>query len=481
MTTELAVYGEIPPDEATKIRAQEVEEHGEKAVLQADKMNLPRSLEAIGRVFRPVDLRDTFPVLAFGAQAHLVPLLESVFYLAFKGATGAGKGTGVEVAILLTPAGEVLATTSGAYLATVLDEGKAIGIEEADKLIKKDPTIASLLRNGYRRGTYYGFKVLVEGKKWETARRSLFGPKAFDFHSTLEPHLLGRTIVVPMRPENDVDLAMDAERKGRYLAPVKIWLARLAHRYTGEDAREDAQKRVEALGDDAAFRARVKGLGGKTGRDHVLGANLLLICDLLAWDYEDEVRRLMAGRKTLEEFSEEVEVVEEVLTWWRENGGKGEFPTDDLLGRINTVRESTKDPRRLTPHRLGTILRDVGFEKGGVTDPSATWVKSKSGESRNRWVLRPRPLIEELDQMAQVAHRDGQTGPEDGPDGPDGPLSLYEGEGDVDPRTFRRVPREDLEPGRCPRCGDLGDLTREDPNGKRFWEPCYEAMTGGGG
>ena len=59
--------------------------------------------------------------------------------------------------------------------------------DEADKLIQKYPAIASLLRNGYRRGVYYGFKVPAEGKKWDTARRSLFGPKAFDFHTFLEP------------------------------------------------------------------------------------------------------------------------------------------------------------------------------------------------------------------------------------------------------------------------------------------------------
>ena len=480
MTSELAVYGDIPPKEATKIRDQEVKEYGEEAVSTADAMDLEGALGTIGRVLRPVDPRDTFSVLAFGAEAHLVPLLESVFYLAFKGPTGAGKGTGVEVAILLTPDGEVLGSTTEAYLATVLDEGKAIGIEEADKLIQKNPAIASLLRNGYRRGSFYGFKIHVEGKKWETARRDLFGPKAFDFHSTLESHLLGRTIVVMVRPENDVDLAMDAERKARFLAPVRLWLERLARRHTGKDARKYARKRVEALWDDPAFRARVKGLGGKTGRDHVLGANLLLICDLLGWDYEDEVRRLMATRKTLEEFSEEAEIVEAVLTWWRENGGKGELPTDDLLGRINTVRESTKDPRRLTPRGLGTILRDVGFEKGRVADSAATWIKATQGGYRDQWVLRPTtPLIEDLTQMAQVAQGDGQTGSEVAPDAPLEPLPLYEGEDDVDPRTFRRVPREDLEPGRCPRCGDLGDLTREDPNGKRFCEGCFEAMTGG--
>ena len=480
--SELDVYGDVSPEEAAEIRAREVKEFGEETVTAADAMDLKGALGTIGRVLRPVDPRDNFSILAFGAEAHLVSLLESVFYLAFKGPTGAGKGTGVEVAILLTPDGEVLGSTTEAYLATVLDEGKAIGIEEADKLIQKNPAIASLLRNGYRRGSFYGFKIHVEGKKWETARRDLFGPKAFDFHSTLESHLLGRTIVVMVRPENDVDLAMDAERKARFLAPVRLWLERLARRHTGKDARKYARKRVEALWDDPAFRARVKGLGGKTGRDHVLGANLLLICDLLGWDYEDEVRRLMASRKTLEEFSDEAEVVEEILTWWRENGGKGELPTLDLLGRINTVRESTKDPRRLTPHLLGTILRDVGFEKGRVSDPGATWVKATAGEDRDQWVLRPTPsLIEELAQMAQMAQSDGQSGSEIAPDALQAPLPIYGRGEDVDPRNFRRVPREDLRPGRCPRCGDLGDLTREDPNAKRFCEGCFEDMTGGAG
>lgn len=257
-------------EQAQALRKAEADAVGDETVIAADVMNLGTALETVERVLRPIDPKDVFPVLLFGAEAHLVDLLESVFYLGFKGPTGSGKGTGVETAILLTPEGEVLGSTTEAYLATVLDEGKAVGIEEADKLLEKNRAIGALLRNGYRRGTYYGFKVQVEeGKRtaWKQAKRSLFGPKAFDFHSALEPHLLGRTVVVEMQAQNDVDLALDAEHKARYLAPVRLWLARLANPIFAD--KEAAKARVRSLWENPAFRARVRGLGGKTGRDHV--------------------------------------------------------------------------------------------------------------------------------------------------------------------------------------------------------------------
>lgn len=438
-------------------------------------MDLDKALATIARVLRPVDPRDSFSILAYGAQGNLVDILESVFYLGFKGPTGSGKGTGVEAATALIPGGEVLGATTEAYLATVLDEGKSIGIEEADQLLKKNPAIAALLRNGYRRGVFYGFKVPVEGKKWETARRSLFGPKAFDFHSFLDPHLLGRTLVVAMRPENDVNLALDAEHKGRHLAPVLLWLKAKA-----EEAKSNgwSRERVAALWDTPEFRQRVARLGGKAGRDHVIGANLLLICDAYGWNYEAEIRRLVADRKTLQEFSDEAEVAEEILTWWRESGGPGVIlPTESLLFRINDRRASLK-LRSMTPQRHGAILRDLGFEKGPVSDPEATWVTEKKGEQRNKSVLRPHALIQELTRLTHLTHLDSQTGSGNGQDGQDGQATI---EGSTDSRNFRPVPREDLQPGRCPRCNRLADLTREDVNGKRFCEACFEAMTGGSG
>lgn len=196
----------------------------------------------------------------------------------------------------------------------------------------------------------------------------------------------------------------------------------------------------------------------------------------------------MESRKTLDAFSIEVEVLDEILVWWRENGGEAEqdkakleLATDTLLFRLNAKRESVKDPRRgLTPHRLGRVLRDIGFRKGGVADPDATWVKATTGPEKDKWVLRPTPvLIEELAKVAQLAKSNGQDGPAASPDSPDSPLTLW-GDGDVDPRTFHRILPQDRRVDRCPRCGNVKDLAYVDPNGKRFCTGCFEGMTGSG-
>ena len=78
--------------------------------------------------------------------------------------------------------------------------------------------------------------------------------------------------------------------------------------------------------------------------------------------------------------------------------------------------------------------------------------------------------------MSQI---DSETGPGNGTDRTVGIHPLYGREEDVDPRTFHRLPHEEVRAGRCTKCRSLKDLTREDPNGKRFSEGCFETMTGG--
>lgn len=50
----------------------------------------------------------------------------------------------------------------------------------------------------------------------------------------------------------------------------------------------------------------------------------------------------------------------------------------------------------------------------------------------------------------------------------------------VDPRTFRRLPPEDIRAGRCRKCRFLKDLVVEEPNSERLCEGCYRILTGGG-
>lgn len=377
------------------------EEEGAEALAELyaiAEMGCHDAIKRIGIVLGCPDEVDYARILIWGGQAHIVDLLESVVYLGFSGRTGSGKGTAVESCILLTPDGEVLGSTTEAYLASVLDEGKALGLEEVDKLLTKNPVIASLLRNGYRRGVSYGFMLpAAKGKGWERANRSIFGPKVFDFHSSLGTHLLGRTVVIEMKTDNSVDRAMDAEKKRIHLAPVRMWLESEARLAKENWTRE----RVATMWDDPVFRQRVKRMGGKWGRDHIVAATMLTVCDVFGWDLDDMVRRIVSSRKTIDEWGEEAEVIDAILegaTTEEDN----EIPVEYLLLSVNDKRHSFK-LNAMTPRRLSSILKDLGFEKGD------TYYKSKSGTCRDKVVVRPYPLLEELHNASHVSHQSHQT------------------------------------------------------------------------
>jgi hypothetical protein len=355
--------------------------------------SLLQALARINRVSKPRDPLGTFAILAWSAQSYLIQILDSVFYLGFKGKTGAGKGTSLECACLLADRGTVLSTTTEAYLSTVLDEGRAIGIPEADRLLERNDIVGKILRDGYRRGAVAGLKVQRgEGGVWETAERSLFGPKAFDFHVSIDPHLLGRTIVIEMEPDNSVDRALDAEKKARHLAPVRDWLIRECARAL----REWSKDRVDALWEDPVFRDKVDKLGGKTGRDHVLGATLLLICQILGWfEYVAELPALISSRKAVEDWSEEAEVLEAI----RSMAGETPSPeltltTEEIHERINADRARLY-LRPLSRKSLGRVLTDLGFRKG------VDWLRETKGPARGRWLIRPLTILTQLTQVTQ--------------------------------------------------------------------------------
>jgi len=361
--------------------------------------NIEEALVRIRKVSKPKSELGPFAILAWGAQSHVVELLESVFYLAFKGKTGAGKGTSLESACLIASNAVLLSVTTEAFLSTVLDEGRAVGIPEADKLVDRNPIVGKMLRDGYRRGAVAGLKVpRATGSGWDTTERSLFGPKAFDFHLSLDGHLLGRTIVVEMEPDESVDRALDAEKKARHLAPVRAWLALEAERVLHGWSKE----RVDALWDSAQFREEVGALGGKNGRDHVIGANLLLVCRVFGWeDYEAEIPRLIADRRPVQDSSDEAEVLDllsEIV---------GSSITPETRVATSTLHEQVNEARgrlrlgSMSRKALGGVLTDLGFRKG------VDWVRETSGGLRGQWVLRPFSVLTHLAHLTQSTNSGG--------------------------------------------------------------------------
>lgn len=403
------------------------------------------AVEVLRAVVRTKDPSGSVQILNVMAQDYVLDFLDSTVYLGFKGRSGAGKGTALESAILLARDGQVLSVTTPADLSAALAEKRAIGIPEADSLIHKDPIVAKILRDGYRRGNVYGFMVPLNGKEWKRETRDLFGVKVFDFHVSFDAHVLGRSIVLEMEPDNSVDLAMDAEKKARRLAPVRAYLAREAERIR----RDWTKEKTDGLWDDPKFRAEVRDLGGKVGRDHVVGANLLLVARLFGWDLKKELRRAMRGRRTLDDLSEESEVADAIRELAGQDGAAEptlELPTALLLEHLNAQRAKLR-MRTLTPQGLGSILGDLGFKR------DEDLVKATSGPNRGKNVLLPCRFLRELAQLAHLAQptldgpgsrdekpQSGTVEPAapDAPEAPQGPIMEESGNWTVSPKDRAR-------------------------------------------
>ncbi len=189
-----------------------------------------------------------------------------------------------------------------------------------------------------------------------------------------------------------MNLALDAEKKAQHLAPVRLWLA-------AEAAKAKmvwTKAKVEETWRSEEFRKKVMSMQGVTGRDHVIAAIMLLVCDIFGWDYEDQLKEILADRKTLDEYSEEAEVAEAILARaGSETPTDLEIPTEELLIAINEARGRAR-LKSMTPHKLGGILKELGFRKGN------DWERVKDGPNRDRAVIRPHGHLKELAERAEL-------------------------------------------------------------------------------
>lgn len=388
---------------------------------------MEKAIARLRRVTRPKHPLAHFGMILWAAQQFIIELLDSVFYIAFAGKTGSGKGTSLESALLLTPkGGEVLSASSTANLAQALDEHLAIGIPELESAIETNPALLKVLLDGYRRGPKHGLMVQGDDGKWKRASRDIFGAKAYDFHTSAPAHLLGRSLVFDMVESADARLALTAEKKGKVLLPIQGFLASVS-----EEVRKTwTKERVDELWESEAFLEEVEALNGKTGRDHVLAGTLLLLCKLYGWEsFIDKIPALMDTRKTVADDSDEAEVRDAIESLAGETPGPEEvWPTNTVLERINDARKRITQ-RPMTAKGLGKCLVDLGYIKGKPTENDASWYRPKSGPHRDLWVVCPHKVA----HVAHVAQKTLEGGSpsiepalEDriGPDGPVGPDSV---------------------------------------------------------
>ncbi len=400
----------------------------------------------------------------WSAHSYLIDLFNATVYLGFRGPKGSGKTTATEISTYLARDGELLTDTTDAYLSTVLDDGRTVGLDEADKVLRahRQGMIASLLRSGYTRGLDYGLKEWVPGDgngkgSWGTVRRSLFGPKVFNFHSNLEAALLSRTLVIDMEPCDDSDMAVRNLFKGKFLGTVKEWLKQ----GSSEALRNWTREAVEKLMLSEDFLREVKAMPALTGRDYQLASILLATAKVLGWDLGDLLARVLEGRRTLDEFSDEAHVASYLLDCW--DGKKAEVfvPTMHVLETVNAERDRAKQ-RPMHGNRLGEVLKELGFRKG----KGGNWVKI----GRVWGVKLDKSMLERLSSMAGMELMEQVEPPLDSIGSTDSIGGMEQAK--VLAKVFKRNV-----PGTCDFCKKEGEsLMVVGPRGsndmKRSCEPC---------
>lgn len=355
--------------------------------------------------------RDYYTLLLWAGQSYVLKLLTTVFYVGFHGPTGSGKTTGVESCVAISKDGQVLGSCTESYLRDELHDGKTVGITEVDRLITRSEAIATLLRNGYRPGAEYGFKVPSGEKSWERVRRSVFGPKVFDFNTSIDGHIQNRSILIEMQRDASVDRVLDAEDKVVHLAPVKAWLTADAEKAMQQWAPERAQ----ALRKNQAFREKLKELRAEFPRDIGIAATMMTVAKVFGWNIVNTIFEIVKNRSVVEEYGEEMEVAEAILALTTRMGDE-ELQTDKVLGRLNDHRR-TLGLRSMSPQQFAANLKVLGFRKG------ETWYKATTKPFRNQSVIRPYPILESLARLAQP-ERPTQAASDvaDAPNAPNAPV-----------------------------------------------------------
>lgn len=321
--------------------------------------------------------------LIFGAaQDHVIDLLHTVFYLVVSGGPDTGKGTANAAAMALCRNGIVLGGASGPYLRDTLGGGRAIAISEFETLLKENPQLLAVIRNGNRRITAkVGLKIPV-GNGWMNVEVDTFGFKAMDFHDRLDSHVLGRSLSFEMVRSKNLDVAMDAEYLMERLGPVRAWLAYRADRAKANGWTADT---VRETWDSEEFRGRVRTFRDAWGRHGIIAAYLLLLNDIFGFGLADQVRQIMDTREL--EISAAAQEVQEAID---ELVGPDPKPTDefrvndDVLAKVNAIRKA-----RGLPPRTGITgaLRELLF-----STRSQDWVpakKNRGGLNRGKAVILP--------------------------------------------------------------------------------------------
>lgn len=175
--------------------------------------------ESIKLCYDFINERDYDLCTIFIFQSWFEEFLQSVFYLGISSKMGAGKTVLLEILKSLFRQGILANDISFAAIPRIIDKYKAnLCIDEIDQIDKKEQNeIYKILRQGYRKGSYY---IRLKQKTFEEEFFNVFGTKAFSFRSDIVDDLKGRSYIITPPLSNDKKLPLINYFKDVILAPI---------------------------------------------------------------------------------------------------------------------------------------------------------------------------------------------------------------------------------------------------------------------
>lgn len=349
-------------------------------------INLDIAMERLKLLFDFPGQSDYLLVLLWDAHTYLIDFFECTFYLSFGGKRGSGKSQITEAVTYLAKDGIMLTGTTEAYFSTILNEGKTVGADEVDILLKshKSGVLPSLFRSGYCRGSTYGFKEWIPGGKnetgrWETNERSLFGPKVFNFYYTPDPATMSRTFLILLEPTEDPLIPSRMLYKKYFLASVKLWLE-IETGKTLEDWHADDIRQM-ILSDD--FQRELEKTLPIIPRNRQIGSIALATAKLLGWDLGNYLKSWFDQSEEAATSDTEIMVAEIIILKCETQKERPiMIRTENLLIEINEKRKRM-GLSSISIKKLGLILRDFGFHKRKKGHKESNWKRDRLISSEN--------------------------------------------------------------------------------------------------
>lgn len=345
-------------DEALDLRADEIREYGEEAVLQADEMDMEKAVETLQLVkaYRS-EAHYRYEILYCGAT-YLRERLPFAFNLGFEGKTGAGKSACTKEALYLCYRGEWVSETTEAALTTLLDQGSTLGFDEADALLKahKNDLLEAILRMSSDPESKHWVKEQVldaDGKVcWELRPRKLFAFKIMNFIRKIEPALASRTLILHLDPTKEIWIIQRSAYYEDFLAPVRIWLRREVRKAAAWDA-----EKIKALILSDEMNREMSKLPSDLSRDRQIGMVLLAVTRVFGWDMDTWIHEAI---RSLDDFRED-ELQEEIRAFLLSYSEGAKVWVTDLRKRFN--EEFRKGEKSLSATGFGNLLSTLGVSR----------------------------------------------------------------------------------------------------------------------